>query len=62
MAFLEPFFYHPLIVFFALRGYFFHITGKKSAWGNMQRKGFAQQKKEDPLAAAKLTTSNPARP
>ena len=62
MAFLEPFFYHPLIVFFALRGYFFHITGKKSAWGNMQRKGFAQQKKEDPLAAAKLTTSNPSRP
>lgn len=44
MAFIEPFVYHPLIVFFALKGYFNFITGKKHSWGNMQRQGFGQQK------------------
>jgi len=42
MAFLEPIIYHPLIVFFALKGYFFFITGRKHSWGNMQRRGFGQ--------------------
>jgi cellulose synthase/poly-beta-1,6-N-acetylglucosamine synthase-like glycosyltransferase len=58
MAFLEPFFYHPLIVFFALRGYFFHMSGKKSSWGNMQRRGFSQQNKAQPAAAPKLSTTD----
>lgn len=44
MAFLEPFVYHPLIVFFALKGYFNFMTGKKHSWGNMQRQGFGQRK------------------
>lgn len=44
MAFIEPFIYHPLIVFFALRGYYFFIIGKKHSWGNMQRQGFGQKK------------------
>jgi hypothetical protein len=43
MAFLEPIIYHPLIVFFAVRGYFFFITGRKHVWGNMQRQGFGQR-------------------
>ncbi|HJT74141.1 MAG TPA: glycosyltransferase [Chitinophaga sp.] len=38
--FMEFFLYHPLIVFFALRGYFNFLTGRKSTWGNMQRRGF----------------------
>jgi hypothetical protein len=38
--FMEFFLYHPLIVIFALRGYFYFLTGKKSVWGNMQRRGF----------------------
>lgn len=38
--FLEFFIYHPLIVFFSLRGYYFFLTGKKAGWGNMQRRGF----------------------
>ncbi|GEP90582.1 Glycosyltransferase, catalytic subunit of cellulose synthase and poly-beta-1,6-N-acetylglucosamine synthase [Chitinophaga terrae (ex Kim and Jung 2007)] len=41
--FMEMFLYHPLIVFFSLRGYFFFLTGKKSSWGNMQRRGFQQR-------------------
>ncbi|NLR58571.1 glycosyltransferase family 2 protein [Chitinophaga polysaccharea] len=44
MAFLEPLIYHPLIVFFALKGYWFFLTGKKSTWGNMQRQGFSKKK------------------
>ena len=36
---LEPFIYHPVIVYFALRGYLKHITGKKMVWGAMTRKG-----------------------
>jgi cellulose synthase/poly-beta-1,6-N-acetylglucosamine synthase-like glycosyltransferase len=38
--FMEFIFYHPLIVIFALRGYFYFLTGRKSTWGNMQRRGF----------------------
>lgn len=46
MAFLEPFLYHPLIMFFALKGYFNFIIGKKHVWGNMQRQGFNAHKKK----------------
>ncbi|SFD03462.1 Glycosyltransferase, catalytic subunit of cellulose synthase and poly-beta-1,6-N-acetylglucosamine synthase [Chitinophaga sp. CF118] len=44
MAFIEPFVYHPFIVFFALRGYYFFMIGKKHSWGNMQRQGFGKKK------------------
>ena len=40
MVFVEMILYHPLIVIFALRGYFFHIFNRKHSWGNMQRRGF----------------------
>lgn len=38
-ALLEFVFYHPLIVLFSLRGYYYFLTGKKHSWGNMQRRG-----------------------
>lgn len=44
-AFLEFLLYHPLIVIFSLRGYYYFLTGKKHSWGNMQRQGFGQPKK-----------------
>ena len=40
MVFVEMILYHPLIVIFALRGYFFHLANRKHSWGNMQRTGF----------------------
>ncbi|RAJ08486.1 cellulose synthase/poly-beta-1,6-N-acetylglucosamine synthase-like glycosyltransferase [Chitinophaga skermanii] len=43
MAFIEPLLYHPLVVFFALKGYCYQLFGKKHSWGNMLRKGFKQQ-------------------
>jgi len=43
-ALLEFIFYHPLIVVFSLRGYYYFLTGKKHSWGDMQRQGFNQVK------------------
>jgi len=51
MAFIEPFVYHPLIVFFALKGYYNFVTGRKHVWGNMQRQGLGAQKKKTPAKA-----------
>jgi cellulose synthase/poly-beta-1,6-N-acetylglucosamine synthase-like glycosyltransferase len=42
--FLEFLLYHPLIVVYSLRGYYYFLTGKKSTWGNMQRQGFGKKK------------------
>ena len=42
MGLLEPFFYHPLIVFFAIKGYISFLTQRQHEWGAMTRKGFAQ--------------------
>ena len=39
-AFLEPFVYHPLVLFFALRGNFFFFSKRKLEWGDMIRQGF----------------------
>lgn len=39
---LEPIIYHPIIVFFALRGYIKHMRGTKMVWGAMIRKGVTQ--------------------
>lgn len=50
--FMEFFLYHPLIVIYALRGYYNFLTGKKGTWGNMQRRGFQQ------AAPAKKTVVN----
>ncbi|NCX95804.1 MAG: glycosyltransferase family 2 protein, partial [Chitinophagia bacterium] len=40
MVFVEMLLYHPLIVIFSLRGYFFYLTNQKHVWGAMTRKGF----------------------
>lgn len=42
--FMEFLIYHPLIVLYSLRGYYYFLTGKKSTWGNMQRQGFGKKK------------------
>ena len=47
-ALLEPFFYHPLIVYFSLRGYMRFIMKKSVKWGEMTRQGFAQKKDGNP--------------
>ena len=55
---LEPFIYHPLSVFFSLRGYFQHITGMRMVWGNMTRKGFSDEPKTTGEAAGDESGEN----
>ena len=42
-AMLEPIIYHPLSVFFSLRGYWRHIAGRQMIWGTMTRRGVNQE-------------------
>ncbi|WP_143307403.1 glycosyltransferase family 2 protein [Chitinophaga vietnamensis] len=42
LSMAEPFIYHPIVLFSAIRGYLNQLTGKKHTWGNMQRQGFTQ--------------------
>ncbi|HZL08686.1 MAG TPA: glycosyltransferase [Prolixibacteraceae bacterium] len=44
-AWLEPILYHPLVVYWALRGNFDYFIRRKKTWGTMTRVGFAKQKK-----------------
>jgi len=47
-ALIEPFIYHPMILFFSLKGYYSYITSRELAWGTMTRQGFDSEKdKED---------------
>jgi hypothetical protein len=61
-AFLEPLLYHPLIVFFSLKGYFSYITSQELAWGTMTRKGFDiedDQKKKSKIQSKNKNDSDP---
>ena len=44
-ALTEPFYFHPMGVIAAVRGYI-DIIRKKKSWGEMTRQGFSSQKKE----------------
>ncbi|MBG7613228.1 glycosyltransferase family 2 protein [Polaribacter sp. BAL334] len=46
-AFIEPILYHPMIMFFSLKGYYSFITSRELAWGTMTRQGFENEKKEE---------------
>lgn len=39
-AWIEPILFHPLVVYWALRGNFDYFIRKKRTWGNMSRVGF----------------------
>lgn len=40
IAFIEPFVYHPLIMFFSIKGYLDFLISKEFQWGTMTRQGF----------------------
>ena len=44
-ALLEPFIYHPMVVFFSMKGYWNYLINKKAVWGKMTRKGFSTETK-----------------
>lgn len=41
-SWLEPFFYHPMVTWWALRGNWDYFVRKKKAWGKMTREGFSK--------------------
>jgi len=43
-AFLEPILYHPLTVYWAVKGNIQKIRGNNNSWGAMTRKGFKDKK------------------
>ena len=45
-ALIEPFIYHPMILFFSLKGYYSYITSRELAWGTMTRQGFDSDDKD----------------
>jgi cellulose synthase/poly-beta-1,6-N-acetylglucosamine synthase-like glycosyltransferase len=47
----EPFIYHPLIMFFSLKGYFSYLTKRNFKWVNMSHKGSGDNKSEDTTTA-----------
>ena len=57
---LEPIVYHPMNVFFSLRGYWKQIWGTQMVWGNMTRKG-VQSAKPASAPAAKPSESQPGK-
>lgn len=46
MAAIEPFVYHPVTVYAALKGYWYFFRKKEQKWGVMIRKGFDQPNKK----------------
>ena len=45
-AILEPIFYHPFVVFFALKGYLRYLFRKNLTWGEMKRKGYNNEEND----------------
>jgi cellulose synthase/poly-beta-1,6-N-acetylglucosamine synthase-like glycosyltransferase len=45
LPFIEPFVYHPMLIFFALKGYFNFITSRTMEWGTMTRQGYEDENK-----------------
>ena len=45
-AWIEPIIFHPLVVFWALRGNFDYFIRRKKTWGNMPRAGFQNRNKQ----------------
>ncbi|GAB5557902.1 MAG: glycosyltransferase [Schleiferiaceae bacterium] len=51
IALLEPFYFHPVVTFNAIKGNIDYLLGKQS-WGVMTRSGFSKGKKKKPVGFA----------
>jgi cellulose synthase/poly-beta-1,6-N-acetylglucosamine synthase-like glycosyltransferase len=51
---IEPFIYHPLIVFFNIRGYIDFLTKKDFEWGTMTREGLDDDSPKELVSAQSL--------
>ena len=57
-AFIEPIIYHPMIMFFSLKGYFSYITSRELAWGTMTRQGFDNEDDKNKKSDSKNDTNS----
>lgn len=51
LPFIEPFVYHPLLVYYSLKGYFNFFTSRKMEWGTMTRQGHEVTEKQIKMQA-----------
>lgn len=51
---LEAIIYHPLIVFFSIRGYWQFLTRKSFKWGDMTRQGFSKKEQTAPTSSVEI--------
>jgi hypothetical protein len=58
MVFLEPFLYHPLLIWFGLKGYFNFYTSRQMEWGTMTRQGFDNTNTKKPAISTDNTANN----
>ncbi|HEY5545971.1 MAG TPA: hypothetical protein VIK50_07930, partial [Gemmatimonadaceae bacterium] len=54
-AFIEPFGYRQITVWFRLKAFWRYFRGDHS-WGRMNREGFGTSRADEPQTAATLTT------
>ena len=47
MIFIEPFIYHPILMYFSLKGYFNFLTSREMEWGTMTRQGYNNKAKQN---------------
>jgi hypothetical protein len=59
-AALEALIYHPLTVFFALKGYWSYISTGEFKWGEMKRKGFKKEATTATQNSAETAANNSA--
>jgi len=59
-AFIEPILYHPMILFFSLKGYFSYIMSRELAWGTMTRQGFDSEEQIKKKEEGKTNDENNA--
>ena len=43
----EPILYHPLIVFFSVKGYFSFLTKRSFKWEDIKREGFGKERQKE---------------
>jgi len=49
-TFIELFIFHPIVLFSGIRGYIYYLLGRRDKWGDMQRKGFDNQRRKQRTA------------
>lgn len=58
VVFIEPFVYHPVLMYFSLKGYFNYIMSREMQWGTMTRQGFENKNLSKKIVLQKTNINN----